>query len=521
MILKTIHLTVAYHHGYLRYIKWGNEELVRMIYTAVRDQHWLTASMIISDEKIEQDAHAFKITYQATYRLSAIEYFANVEIIGSPDDTISFHFIGTSNSDFLRNRIGICVHHPIQECVGQSVEIIHADSSILFSVFPRLIAPHQPFKNIQQLIWKTLNQVGARLAFEGDVFETEDQRNWTDNSFKTYSTPLGIPFPVAVKKGDRVEQKVILKVTNTNATNTVLNDGPAAETRVAFPAIGYTKSNDALSSEHIKFLNQIIIDHYRVEIRFDTDWENTFDTAIEEAGKLNTKIELAVFFEDYKKEYIQLKKVLNATVGSIIILQNNAVVPDQKLLDFIIPLIKVDFHSIKIGAGTDLFFAELNRNRITDERLDFVSFSINPQVHLYDDETLIENLTAQQYCIQTIQSFTKLPIHVSPVTLKPRGFPALSVDERQHTAFIANWTALTLKYLAGAEQITFYETVGEKGIINTNGPAPVYELLKIITAFKPKDIITKQVQDPFEKDELVLENESGERKIFEIKFNTK
>ena len=518
MILKTTHLSVTYQHGYLRYIKWGNEELVRMIYTAIRDEHWLTASMIISDEQVVQDDHGFKITYQAIYRLNAIEYFANVEIIGKPDDSISFHFIGTSNCDFLRNRIGICVHHPIKECVGQSVEIIQGDGSSVVAVFPQLIAPHQPFKNIQQLIWKTPKQLEATLAFEGDIFETEDQRNWTDNSFKTYSTPLGIPFPVAVKKGDGVEQKVILTVSNANAINAVLTDESTVETRVAFPAIGYAKINDTLSSEHVELLNQIIVDHYRVEILFDKGWENTLKSANEEAGLLHTKLELAVFFDDYINDYSQLKKVLNATVASIIILQNNAVVPDQQVLDFIIPLLKADFPSIKAGTGTDVFFAELNRNRITDERLDFVSFSINPQVHLCDDETLIENLTAQQYCIQTLRSFTQLPIHISPVTLKPRGFPALSIDERQHTAFIANWTALTLKYLAGAEQITFYETIGEKGIINTNGRSPVYELLRKISAFKPKFIIIKPVQNPFENDELVLENEAGEREIFEIKF---
>ena len=518
MILKTTFLTVAYHHGHLRYIKLGNEELVRMIYTAVRDQHWLTANMTISEEKIVQEEHAFKVTYKAKYILNAIEYFANVEIAGKSDDTISFNFIGTANCDFLRNRIGICVHHPIHECIGQSVEIVHADGSSLFSAFPQLIAPHQPFKNIQQLIWKTPGHVEARLAFEGDLFETEDQRNWTDNSFKTYSTPLATPFPVAIKKGDSVEQKVILTVTNAHAFAPVLNAESPVGKSVAFPAIGYSKHKDALSKEQVELLKQIMIDHYRVEIRFDNDWENTLNTAIEEAGLLDTKIELAVFFEDYTKEFARLKDVLNATIGSIIILPNNGLVPDKCILDFVIPAIKADFPHIKIGAGTDAFFAELNRNRITDERLDFVSFSLNPQVHLFDDETLIENLAAQQYCIQTIQSFTKLPIHISPVTLKPRGFPALSMDARQHTELIANWTALTLKYLAGAAQITFYETIGEKGIINTNGPSPVYDLLKKIISFKPRFIITKPVQNPLEKDELVLENERSEQKSIAFKF---
>ena len=39
---------------------------------------------------------------------------------------------------------------------------------------------------------------------EGETFETEDQRNWSDASFKTYGTPLHLPFPVEVEEGTRV-----------------------------------------------------------------------------------------------------------------------------------------------------------------------------------------------------------------------------------------------------------------------------------------------------------------------------
>ena len=33
---------------------------------------------------------------------------------------------------------------------------------------------------------------------EGDSWETEDHRNWTDASFKTYSRPLALPYPYKV-----------------------------------------------------------------------------------------------------------------------------------------------------------------------------------------------------------------------------------------------------------------------------------------------------------------------------------
>jgi D-apionolactonase len=40
----------------------------------------------------------------------------------------------------------------------------------------------------------------------------EDQRNWTDASFKTYSTPLELPFPVEVAAGERIFQRVVLSI---------------------------------------------------------------------------------------------------------------------------------------------------------------------------------------------------------------------------------------------------------------------------------------------------------------------
>ncbi len=43
------------------------------------------------------------------------------------------------------------------------------------------------------------------------MFETEDQRNWTDASFKTYGTPLELPFPVSIENGTRVRQSVRLR----------------------------------------------------------------------------------------------------------------------------------------------------------------------------------------------------------------------------------------------------------------------------------------------------------------------
>jgi hypothetical protein len=52
----------------------------------------------------------------------------------------------------------------------------------------------------------------ARFRFSGDLFEMEDQRNWTDASFKTYSTPLSLGYPHHAGVGRRFEQRVVVSV---------------------------------------------------------------------------------------------------------------------------------------------------------------------------------------------------------------------------------------------------------------------------------------------------------------------
>jgi hypothetical protein len=57
--LRAGNLTCLYEAGNLRYIRWGEEEVVRMLYTAVRDENWATATVEINDENIEEKCRWF------------------------------------------------------------------------------------------------------------------------------------------------------------------------------------------------------------------------------------------------------------------------------------------------------------------------------------------------------------------------------------------------------------------------------------------------------------------------------
>jgi hypothetical protein len=40
----------------------------------------------------------------------------------------------------------------------------------------------EPFKQLWSPAWSAGDGVAAEIVFTGDVFETEDQRNWTDQT---------------------------------------------------------------------------------------------------------------------------------------------------------------------------------------------------------------------------------------------------------------------------------------------------------------------------------------------------
>ena len=111
-----------------------------------------------------------------------------------------FSMDGTAHSTYLRNRIGFCVLHPMS-CAGKDCVVEHVDGSLTQGVFPAEIAPHQPFRDIRAITHEVTSELQAEVRMEGDTFEMEDQRNWTDASYKTYCTPLDLAFPVEIAAG--------------------------------------------------------------------------------------------------------------------------------------------------------------------------------------------------------------------------------------------------------------------------------------------------------------------------------
>ncbi|NJO01215.1 MAG: hypothetical protein HC880_05490 [Bacteroidia bacterium] len=236
-----------------------------------------------------------------------------------------------------------------------------------------------------------------------------------------------------------------------------------------------------------------------------------------------------------------------AQVRYLMVLSQLVKVSPDALINQVAGPLQSLFPQAAIGAGTDAFFTELNRERIRNPAPHYLGYSLNPQIHAYDNDTLTENLAAQADTVTTARSFAQgKAIHISPVSLKMRWNPAATgptvlpppgelppdVCPRQMSLYGAIWTLGSIKYLAeaGADAITYYETVGKKGLMQSEQPTltdqfvanpgelyPVYHLLKALLRYKSFKIRPLQSSHPLVFDGLALDWE-GNRVLFIANF---
>ncbi|WAC14056.1 hypothetical protein [Dyadobacter pollutisoli] len=526
MQLQAGTVTADYADGFVRYIRVGDQEIVRMIYFAIRDQNWKTLPFTIKKEKIHAGTDNFTVNLTSYTDFQGVKFTWKVRITGLEDGTIHFVIKGKAQSQFLKNRIGLCVLHSTDSLAGRPCSIEHSGGYFSHQFFPEYISPHQTFLNVNAMQWLVNGSITARLDFEGEIFETEDQRNWSDASFKTYCTPLKIPFPVEVKKDDEFNQSVRLTMSLGGASyqafrNTAAHISLLTE-RQNFPSLGLQLPSDFEAPEpyQTKFLSKTGFSHLRANIFLSAgNWEEKLGCAFVIGNRLKLPLELVVFVNDELENswdpLIASLKNKAAQIQSVAVMEGKPRITSNRLIAKYLPLLRCELPEISIGAGTDANFAELNRNSFVFDDHDFVCYSLNPQAHLPDNLTMVENMPAQFDQVRSAQRLAPgKRVHVSPVTLKPR-FNAVATtgdqgsnayDERQDTEFAAAWTLGSLKYLseAGVTAITYFETTGPGGIMKKTTIFPVGILLGFILKWQPHEVQLTQCDLPLKVSSLLV-----------------
>ena len=529
-ILQAGLIRVGYENGFLRRIRYGETEVLRMIYFALRDRNWNTMDSSIEDERISSDADSFDISYRCTHSNNGVPVMRwNATIHGTSDGTITFEIQGIMLEDFMKNRAGFCILHPLH-VAGSECTIVHPDHSETRRIFPVAIDPENPFRNIQSMGWNVAG-IPYILHFEGDIFETEDQRNWGDASYKTFCTPLDKPFPVELKIGETVFQKVTFRPAH------AVRPGHLEERRALLrttdvgtvPAIGIAESTEVkkIDDEAVLLIRALRLSHYRVDLHpAKESWVADFSRAYETAYELGLPLEVALHLTEKYPEEMEGFAILcqqnKVRLKKVLLLQANGVVTAQKVLDEM-SVLKAAFPKVLFGAGTNYNFNEINKNRFQAANADYISFSFDPQEHAFDDLTVLENTETLDHMVRSAKAIygDGMPVHVSPLTLRKRFNPyatnpddlfiaeAKKADRRQKSSFAAVFALGSICRLmkGGAAAVTFFQTMGDQGIISASGePYPVYEMLKQLTPYQGRKAAMVESSEPLAIEGLLIDN---------------
>ncbi|MGX5682675.1 hypothetical protein [Schumannella luteola] len=400
-------------------ITFDGSLVLRAVRAVIRDRDWNTVPVTTFPEALEGNPAPTLPLHFAGFGAD----FSGALSVTAEGDILTVSFTATAHTDFLRNRIGLVALHP-PTLAGHPLTITHPDSTTTRTAYPDTIAPHQPARDIAALAWAA-DGLDITVRFSGDTFEMEDQRNWTDASFKTYSTPLDLPFPVLVPAGTVIAQSLELSVTRV-APAAVQDD----------PAIVFSPAGSLVP-----------------EVSVGSAVEHLVVTTPAEVAPALASLPLGT----------RRVAVFDATTH----------VTETALWD---ALVVAAAGSFELIGGTRAHFTELNR---THERLPAdlpaLTFSITPQMHARENAQLVESIGMQRLVVRDARAIAAgRPLHVGPVTLRPR-FNAVATsgeaearppDERQSSPALAAWTIASAAALfqPGVALVSWFEESGPNGV---------------------------------------------------------
>jgi hypothetical protein len=541
-------LTLRFERGSLRWIRVGAQEILRGIYVGVRDAHWRTIPPSVRDVQIEAKDDSFRVNFAAHHHHLDLDFLWNGTIVGDREGTLTFTMDGVAQRSFLKNRIGFCVLHPTDACAGRACTVEHVDGHIASTSFPALVSPHQAFMDIRALAHEVMPGVIAEVRVDGEIFETEDQRNWSDTSFKTYSTPVDLPFPVEVAAGTRITQEVRLRLRGQSpgvaagVEIDTVDDIVRIETTgatVALPRIGLMlDATRPLGTRECELLRRIAPSYVRVDLDLaaaDSEWRAMLTNAATQASSLGARLQVAALVSSPADAGAQLAALASAAeaaqaqVDTWLVFDRTTGTTPASLI-FRARETLGAHRPVRLGGGSDKHFADLNRNRPPEGALDLLCFGSTPQAHADDVETMVENVGSVAAVIETARAFggRHVAIEISPVTLKNRARPGAAtppplgalpdhIDARQSSGFTAAWTIAHLRACAdaGVSGVTYFRTIGPDGVMSMeNGaPFPVYHALAdVANGGGDNRVVTTRSSRPTHVEALCIEREGGTRR---------
>jgi hypothetical protein len=513
-------LSVELENGQLRYVRFGGVEALRGVAFLVRDENRGTYAPHIESLDIQETVGGFAVAYHAICGDERQKLAFEARINGSSDGSLVFAVAATPLADFVTNRAGFVVLHPAG-LAGRTLKVIHVDGSEEETRFPTTISPSQPVFNIRALAHEAAPGLWGTCRMEGDAFEMEDQRNWTDASYKTYVRPLALPWGYTLAKGSRHEQSVRLSFMGGCETAATRPSGAIAielgqHLPLRMPELGVALPNDEIeaASVAVDALRALrpgfLVCHADMrESAALSEFENL--RRLGQAARAKVALEIVVpdeadargFLEPVaaaaKRARLDIDSVVVSSAADLKSWQPGAKRPEKPTVEDIAAAARAAFPGTRLGGGMLSTFTELNRKRPKAALFDFITHTTCSIVHAADDRSVMETLETLPAMIASTRAMIgDKPYRIGPSAIAARSNPygksvvdnprnerlcLTNRDPRQRGLFNAAWT---LGYVAacaygGVEALALGAATGPLGFIHRRSadhPQPYFDSLK-------------------------------------------
>ena len=552
-------LSLTLQDGNLRTLRFRGHELLRAVAFLVRDKDWGTCNADIADLQIEAAGQGFSVSYKARFTAPSGAHLDCTITIAGTEKTVTFSADCVSDADFETARAGFVVLHPVIGVAGQAVAVRHGDGRVEHAHWPDQIEPWQPFKEISAITHQVAPGISAVTEFVGDIFEMEDQRNWTDGSYKTYVRPLALPWPYRVPKDEPFSQRIVVTIEVADDAAPAVDASGAitlqlTPTKHRFPEIGVGLRPECLVQERaaLGVLQTIGAEH--LIAHFDPGAGHGLSALkgyaeLAERSGLKVTLEVAVPckrpLSAEMAELAALVREASLTLDTLFVCPAvdrqstppGSVWPDCPPLADVYAAARTAFPGVRLGGGMMSYFTELNRKRVPGDLIDYVSHCTNPIVHAADDLSVMQTFEALRSVVRSTRAiYGEKPYRIGPSTIamrqnpygsatkdNPSGgrIPMANVDPRHNGQFAAAWTLAYAATVAGAglEVLTLSTLAGAFGLVAGEGePAargelrPLAHVLARLSALSGEAVVEVETSRPdavvglAAKDRLLLAN---------------
>ncbi|MGC3954688.1 MAG: hypothetical protein QM804_10695 [Propionicimonas sp.] len=386
----------------LRNLQWDGEEFGNRIYLAVRDPAWATLPARVEVTRQTPDA----LEWTAHYLLDGSDLAIQASLSLSPDELVCA-MTATADGPVRYNRIGWCLLLPLS-LAGAPAAYTDASGNQHATELPDLIAPQPlgptgpepaigPFRRFEY----SGERATYHLDTTGDLFELEDQRNWTDASFKIYSTPLATPRPLTLDAGQALHQEVRLTRGPVNSPATRTPAAPPVRPRpTRLSALLTTATPDDLAALH-----RLGVDAVRIELHPDQQPELA---RADDLARLARAAGLGIEFTlwcDERTDWTAARRLVDAHQPELVIVlpaDARGGEPSEQTSATLIAAAVEALPGTRLGGGTPFNLCELQRHPL--DHLATLTCSLTPTVHATDRLSVLETATALPDVVRTLRA---------------------------------------------------------------------------------------------------------------------